>query len=386
MTVTLKDMKKNLLSFDQAITHLEKTEPLSSAIIDSTSNTKVKLDPDWAELTKDAGMTDKVPAYITVNGTEYQFTKEGILQATSLVGLHNSFVLKNPPAFVEAPLNYWFNSGIGEASHKLVIVDGAASAFVRPTIVSFSNIDLAHSILAGVQEFQGKDVELLVDYKFTNSLNRTDVRFIAPTSLHLMHDTNMADVPAGSPDVWSAGINLTNSLVGKSKTSIEAYLFRWWCTNGAIRENDAVGTWNRKSSGQDETAVYEWAAAAVDEVLGGMEDIFMSIQRLNDIKLKGGTADVLKKIFSDHSVPVTQQQSITEAMINSEELTMYSVMNSITQQANDPTLIPARADKLMRIGGGLPEHYYDDTKAKIFTQGQTAGPGAPNPYLIKVGD
>ena len=386
MTVTLKDMKKNLLSFDQAITHLEKTEPLSSAIIDSTTKTQVKLDPNWAEFTKDAGMTDLVPAFISVNGVEHQFTKEGILQATSLVGLRSAFALKNPVAFVEAPLNYWLNSGIGESAYKLVLVDGAASAFVSPTIVSFSNIELAESILNAVQEYQGKDVELLVDYKFTNSLVRTDVRFISPTSLHVMEGTNMADVPDGSPDVWSAGINLTNSLVGKSKTSIEAYLFRWWCTNGAIRANDAVGTWNRKSSGQVEAAVYEWAASAVDEVLGGMEAAFESVQALNNIKLKGGTADVLKKIFSDHSVPVTQQQSITEAMINSEELTMYAVMNAITQQANNPTLIPDRADKLMRIGGTLPEHYFDDTKAKIFSQGQSAGPAAPNPYLIKVGD
>lgn len=385
MAVTLKDMRKHLLTFDDAIKKLQETEPLSSSIIETGVKTGVRLEADWAEHAKNAGMTDVIPAYITIDGTEYQFTKEGMFQAASLVGLRSAYILKTPPRFIEDQLNYWFNSGLGDATHKLVLVGGAASAFVRPTIVSFSNVELANSIYDGVREYYGGDTEMLVDFKFANSLNRTDVRFIVPTSFKVIKDTNMLDVPEGSPDVWSTGINLTNSLVGKTKTAIEAYMFRWWCTNGAIRENEAVGTWNRKASGQAEEAVYEWATHAVDEVLGGMDGIFDSIQSLANIKLKGSAADVLTKIYTDHKVPVSQRESITEAVVNSGEVTMYSVMNAVTSQANNPTLAPDRQDKLMRVGGGIPDHYFDDTKARIFTQGQTAGPTAPNPYLIQVG-
>lgn len=384
MTVTLEQMRSTLQTFDQAITRLNQTEPLTSAVIDATNPAKVRIDKDWAEEAKSAGMTDRVGAYITVDGKEYQFTKEGILQATSLVGLRSPYVLKSPSWLIEDPLNFWLSSGLEEAAHKLVIVKDAASAFVRPTISSFSNIELAESIRDGIRNQRGSDVEVLADFKFLNSLNRTDVRFIIPTDLKLMRDTNMIDVPESSQDVWSTGISMTNSLTGKSKTAIEAYMFRWWCTNGAIRENDEVGTWNRKLSGQEETAVYEWATQAVDDVLGGMDGIFESIQALNNIKLKGATADVLKKVFTDHKVPVTQQNTIQENLINSNEITMYSLMNAVTEQANNPTLSPDRVDKMLRIGGSLPDHYFDDTKARIFQQGQTAGPEATNPYMVKV--
>lgn len=384
MTVTLAQMRSQLLTFDQAIEKLQKTEPLASEVIDATNPAKVRLADDWAENAKGADMTELVDAYITVGGKEYQFTKEGILQATALVGLRSPYVLKSPSRLIEDPLNYWLGSGLGDASHKLVLVKDAASAFVRPTISSFSNIQLAESILDGIRNVRGNDVEVLADFKFLNSLNRTDVRFIIPSDLKVMQDTNMIDVPADKPDVWSTGISMTNSLTGKSKTAIEAYMFRWWCTNGAIREHDDVGSWNRKLSGQEEMAVYEWAAQAVDEILGSMDGIFDSIQALNNIKLKGATADVLNKVFTDHKVPVTQRNTIQENLINSNEITMYSLMNAVTEQANNPTLSPERIDKMLRIGGSLPDHYFDDSKARIFQQGQQAGPDATNPYMVKV--
>lgn len=385
MTVTLAQMRSQLLTFDQAIEKLQTTEPLASEYVDATNPAKVRLAADWAENAKGADMTELVDAYITVGGKEYQFTKEGILQATALVGLRSPYVLKSPARLIEDPLNYWLGSGLDDASHKLVLVKDAASAFVRPTISSFSNIQLAESILDGIRNVRGNDVEVLADFKFLNSLNRTDVRFIIPSDLKVMQDTNMIDVPVDKPDVWSTGISMTNSLTGKSKTAIEAYMFRWWCTNGATRENDDVGTWNRKLSGQEEMAVYEWATQSVDEILGGMDGIFESVQALNNIKLKGATADVLKKVFTDHKVPVTQQNTIQENLINSNEITMYSLMNAVTEQANNPTLSPERVDKMLRIGGSLPDHYFDDTKARIFQQGQQAGPEATNPYMVKVG-
>lgn len=383
MTLTLTDMRANLITFDEVVNRLQKTEPLASAIIDSASKTQIELSADWAEETKNSGMTDLVPATISVDGDEYQFTKEGILQATSLIGLRSAYVLKTPKKYIEDQLNYWFNSGLGEASHKLVVVNGSASAFVKPTIVSFSNLELANSVLDGIHTHHGKEVEVLADFKFLNTLNRTDVRFIVPSALKAMRDTNMADVPSGSMDVWSSGINMTNSLTGKSKTSVEAYMFRWWSTSGAIRENDDVGTWNRKHGGQQEDSVYEWAGTAVADILGDMDSLFDSVLSLNKVKLKGATADVLKKVFTDHKVPVTQQNTIQDTLISANEITMYSLMNAVTTQANNPTLAPDRVDKLMRIGGSLPEHYFDDTKARIFAQGQAAGPEATNPFLVK---
>jgi len=386
MTITLTQMKEQLISFDDIIKRLENTEPLDSVVIDSSSRAKFRLEPDWAETAKELGMTEAVSAFVTVDGTEYQFTKEGILQATSLVGLGTAYVLKTPSNLIEMQLNYWFSSGLQDAAHKMVVVKEKASAFIKPTITTFSNVELAHSIYDGIQDFYGTGTEVLGDYKFFNSLNRTDIRFIVPRQMKIMQDTNMLDVPGGSKDVWSAGINLTNSLTGKNgiKTGIESYLFRWWCTNGAITENGDVGMWNRRTDGQSEDAVYEWAANAVEDVLGGMESLFDSVQALAYLKPKGSTSDLLNDLYSSNKVPVSQRLSITNDVVSANEVTMYSIMNAVSQQANNPTLTPERVEKLLRVGGSLPSHYFDSTKAKVFAQGQTAGPQAPNPYAMEV--
>lgn len=384
MAVTLESMKAQLLPFNDVVTKLEETEPMTSVMIETGSEAQFRLTPDWAEVSKDSGMTDPVPVYATIRGTEYQFTKEGIFQALSTIGLKSTYALKTPANLIEAQLNYWFNSGLRESAYKLVVVKNLASAFIRPTIVPFSNIEIINSLYDGIQYHYGKETDVYADYKFNNSLGRTDVRLIIPTELKLIHDSNMVDVPANSHDVWSAGISYTNSLIGKVQTGIDAYLFRWWCTNGATRTLDDVGTWSRRSGGQSEETVYEWAANAVDDVLGGMESTFDKVQALTSIRPRANTADLLTGIYSDHGVPVSQRQSITDQVISANEVTMYSIMSAITEQANNPTLTPERVDKLMRIGGALPEHYYDDTKAKIFRQGQNAGPEADNPYEIQV--
>lgn len=381
MTITLNDMKDQLLTFDAVYSRLEATEPLSDILIDSTSKTSFRLMPSWNETAKNAPADELVEAYITVNGTEYQFNKEGILYATSLIGLKASYVLKTPANFIESQLNYWFNTGLEESAHKMLVVKDVASAFIRPTLVPFSNIELLESVHSGINNFYG-ETEVFADYKFNHSLQRTDIRLIVPRQMRTITGTDMADVPTGSQDVWSSGISLTNSLSGKSQTSMDAYLFRWWCTNGAIAENSEVGNWNRKTNGQTEDSVYEWAALTVEDVLSGIERNYDSIQKLVTIKPKGVTADVLEGIFKDNKVPVSQRESITNDVISSNTINMYSIMNAITSQANNPTLAPDRVDKLMRIGGGIPDHYFDPIKSRIFHQGQVAGPDAENPYLV----
>lgn len=382
-TVTLDEMKSKLLTLDQVHQMLQKTEPLSTDTISSESKIKFKLTPDWAMGIDALASTEAVGMTMLVNGKEKQLTKEAALQAGANFGLPAAYVKKVPASYIEGLLNYHYSGGIGDNEYKLLSVGDNVAAFTRPTLVPFSNLQLLEHAVEGIRDRNGSDTPIFADYKISNSLQQTDVRLIVPAQERIMQDTHMNDVPDGSQDVWMAGLHLSNSLIGKKQTTLEAYLFRWWCTNGATTFLEDVGTWSRRADGQEED-VYLWARNSVDEILGGLESRFDQVQALAQLNVSGNTAEVLREIFSQYEVPVSQRDSIMARMLESETLTMYSIMNAITQTANEEGMEPRRADRLMRIGGAIPTETFDTLKAKIWREGHLADETAPNPYAITV--
>ncbi len=188
---------------------------------------------------------------------------------------------------------------------------------------------------------------MLADYKFSHSLRHTHVRLIIPGQTREITDT-------GTPrDVWSVGLQLNNSLVGAENTQISGYLFRWWCTNGAVDTAASSGIWSRRGTAR-EAEVYEWARHAVDEVLGGLEPALDAVQHMVHIPIEGHANEVLRDVFNHYRIPVAQRTAIIERMVEAGRLTMYSVMAAITEVANDASMAPSHVDALLRMGGDLP--------------------------------
>jgi hypothetical protein len=382
MTVTVEDMKSKLLTLEQVHEILETTEPLVVDHLSSSTKILFRLDPGWETTISALEGTDRVNAFISINGTEHQMSKDAALQVASNVGVPGALVKKTPAAHIERLLNHFYGPGLGEDEWKMLTVQGVVSAFIKPTLAPFSNLMLLENAIEGIESHYGSDTEILADYKISNSLHQTDVRLIVPEHVRSMRDTGMIDVPSGQTDLWSAGLHLSNSITGKKMTAVEAYLFRWWCTNGATEEAAKVGKWNRRTNGQEED-VYAWARENVEAVLGGMEFRFDQVQALTSLSVDGTkTADVLKEIFSEYEVPVSQRESIKDLLIKAPELSMYTVMNAITEVANDTDLSDSRADRLMRIGGDIPTAVFDTLKAKVWREGHTAAPDEVNPYEI----
>lgn len=379
-TVTLDDMRSKLLTVDQVATLLGKTEPLGSALLTSESKIKFNLQPGWTDELDKVGPTEPVQAFVSVNGKEYQMTKEAALAAGAQFGLTGAYARKTPAPLIESHLDYWYTGGMGDKQFNALTVGDQIAAFVRPTLTPFSNLSLLEQAVEGIERRYG-DTEILADYKIQNTLQRTDVRLVLPEQQRTITGHGMIDVPNGQADLWSPGVHITNSLIGKSQTAAEAYLFRWWCTNGATSLLDSVGTWSRRSDGQGDD-VYVWAAQAVDEVLGGMEHKFEEIQALTSLNVAGNTADILREIFDSYEVPVSQRETVTATLLEAETLTLYTIMNAITSAANGTDISPERADRLMRIGGALPTKTFDTLKAKVWAEGHTADPTAANPYAI----
>lgn len=382
-SVSIDQMRPKLLTLDQVQERLSKTEPLDAVhVAPDAAAIKFKLDPDWATDLDAVADTSVVSAAMSINGKEYQLTKQAALQAAANIGLPGPYVKKMPAALIEPHLNYGYSGSLSDKEYKALTVKGNIAAFTRPTVQPFSNLQLLENAVAGLQGLYGKDVEILADYKFNNSLKRTDVRLILPSRFREITDSGMNDMQDGV-DLWSAGLHLSNSAIGKTQTTIESYLFRWWCTNGETTGLDEVGTWSRRGEGTPED-VYAWAREAVDEIFSGMDERFNQIQALTSLKLQGSSLqDVIRQIFSDFDIPVAQRRQITQALADSTiPSTMYGIMNVITEAANEEGMTPEHADRLMRIGGSVPTTVFDTIKAKVWREGHLAEPDAHNPYEI----
>lgn len=380
--VTINDMRDKLLTLDEVQERISATEPLTQKLIHAGNKISFAFDPTWAIGLDTKKGTDAVDAVIRIDDVDHQMTKDAVLQAGSSFGLPGKYAAKLPHHLLENQLNYWFTAGMGEREFNMLSTgaDHNVAAFTRPTINPFSNSILINEVIKGIKERYG-NTEIFADYKFHHDLVKTDIRFIVPEASRLITGGGLSDVPTAEDDIWAGGVHLSNSLIGKSQTSLETYLFRWWCTNGATTVMDNVGTWSRRGD-HEEQDVYEWAAASVDEVLGGLESQFDRVQALTSLNAAGNVQDIVQEIFDRYSVPVSQRQGVIDTLIEAENLSLYTVMNAVTQTANEEGLSPERVDKLLRITGSIPGTTFNTLKAKIWAEGHTASADSPNPYDI----
>ena len=346
-TVTVDQMRGKLLSLDDVRNRLAATEPIDSLTFDNTTDVRFRLNPGWNHGAESRQGTEVIDASVSVNGTEVQLTQDALFEAMSLIRLPKGFASDTPPELVEPLLNYWFRSGFGEEkAHKLMSVNGVGGAIVRASIKPYSNVLLVEKILDGIEAKYGQG-EVLVDYKFSHTMAGTHARFIIPEYRRDIENSGTEN------DTWSVGVDFRNSLIGKGQTSIKGYQFRWWCTNGSIDVANEVEPWSRRGQAGQSEEVYEWAREAVDEVLGGLEGSLDSIQAMTSINLQGHTVDVLEDYFDKYKIPRNLQGTITDALVDEDTLTMYSLMQAFTQVANDSDMDPDQVSRLMRVGGDI---------------------------------
>ncbi len=378
MSVTSVEMQSKLLTIDQVKHELGKTEPLTSTMVTSDQKVRFHLGEDWAAGLDSKRGLEQVEVTVDIDGVERPLTKDAILQAASNVGIQKAYAKKTPARLIEENLNYWYSSaGLGDTLYSALAVKDVVNSFTKATIIPFSNLELLENVEGAIRQRYGHDTQIMADYKFQNTFDSTNIRLIVPEHERVITDTGL------DGDTWSAGVHVTNSLTGKKQTSIEAYLFRWWCTNGATENLDQVGLWNRRLNGQDQAAVSEWARTSVDEVLRRMEDRFNQVQSLTGLDVTGNITDVAREVFDTYRIPVAQRASVIDALANTpgSSLSMYSVMQAVTQAANDPELSETRRDQMMRIGGKIPSAHFDPMKARVFREGQS-NPNGTNPYEI----
>lgn len=383
MSISITDLEQKVMTVDAVYKQLEQTEPLSMHEIDATKDIKFHLEPDWAMGIESMDNTDVVPVTMTVEGTERRMTKEAVNQAAAAHGLLAPYIKKVPAAHIERLLNWHYGAGMGGAEFNAFVAGDIISAFTKTTIQPFSNLQLLEQAVEGIKAQHGTDAAIYADYKFSNSFQQTNIRLITPYQERAIQNGRMLDVPQGQEDIWYSGVHLSNSLVGKTQTTLEAYLFRYWCANGSTTTIKDVGTWNRRLDGQADN-VYDWAKETVEEILGGLEYQFDQVQSLTSLSTEGNTSDILRQIFEEYKVPVSQRDDVQQSLLEVQgETTLYHITNAISLAANDPDLDDKRRDRLMRISGAIPTESFDTLKAQVWREGHGAKKNAPNPYEVR---
>lgn len=354
MSVTIDAMRDKLKTVEQTQEILGITEPLNTMPFTTGDGIRFHLEPGWNHGIDAMGPMDVLEkAQVRIGdgpnletAPDFMLTKDALLEFTSQCGLPKPYVSKTPHNFIEDQLNYWFRLGMPGKDYKMLVSphNDRVVALTKATITPFSNLRLMDEMLAGIEKAYG-DVEVLVDYKFHHDLRNTHVRLVVPGVGREMKNTGTDD------DEWSIGAQFKNSLIGAKPTEMNGYLFRWTCTNGAIDTHAATGAFSRRGADND---VYEWAKQAVDQVLGGLEGSLRQVQALAYIPIEGQAKQSLSDVFQLYKVPGNLRDKVMEIMVESTELTMYSVMQAITQVANEVDMTYGQIEMMMRAGGDLP--------------------------------
>lgn len=357
--VTADEMRGRLLTLDDVRERLSVTEPVASQIFPVGTGVRFRVQPAWEHGIDVKAPIDPVDASVTIGPVgaqqEFPLTKEAVMEACALFGQPRKLTARSPHNLVEDALNFWYRGGLGEKDYQVLTVgqNAVVAGFTRSTIVPFSNSRLLDQVVSGLQTKYGEDVEILADYKFAHSLEKTAVRLIVPESARVIERTGTED------DTWSLGVQIKNSLVGSAQTEINGYLFRWWCTNGAIDTHASSGTWSRRRREGQTDEVYSWARAVVDEVLGGLEPALDAVQASVDEPIQGEANEVLRDVFETFHVPTVTRQSIISNMVEEENLTMYHLAQAITQAANEEDMSEGHRETLMRVGAAVPHAAHD---------------------------
>jgi hypothetical protein len=341
-SVSIEEMRSSLLTLDQVRERLSATEPLSELSFEA-SGADLRLEAGWAgESVELTGYTD---AYLRLpGGTEYQLTKQAALEIGAAVGIPRRIQEDTDPSLMAPVINWRLHERLREKELKGLAREGQVLAVTRGTVSPFSNLAMLDVMVGGLERKYGEG-EILADYKFHHDLEHTGLRLIVPGQRRIITGTSVAD------DTWSVGLDFANSMTGLRQTEIHGQLFRWWCTNGCTDTLHAVGGLSRRGTTQEDALT--WAAATVEEVLGGLEPMLDHVQELTTQPIAGNVRDVLEGLFTDYGIPSRDRHRVIEEMAEDDEMTAYSMMQAVTMAANLEGIPDRDRQRLMRMGGGI---------------------------------
>jgi hypothetical protein len=353
---TQKEMVESLYTVEEAYKILSENGIKGSMVLNDDVAIKFSTPQEWTKEWNLLEQDDDTESTVTVGGKEYVLTK----RALELLGLKfhvtRKYMSLVPAALLEPHMDYWL-AARNEDIRFLLDGDRIVGLSKSPKIPLFSATEVFDlSLVAFCDANKMAEEDVYVDYKLTSDLDATAFRLINPAVA-----TKITSHRDGltNEDIWSTGLAVNHSQSGMFSTSFEAYMFAWWCTNGAIATHASSGRFDRRSHGDDVSEFSEWAENVVGDILLDLPDQFKDVKALTEVDLKGEMSDAAAAVFRRFRVPTGAQGDVLNELVETDDWSAYGLMNAITQAANPSETDEKTRNQLFRAAGDMAAAYTD---------------------------
>lgn len=347
-----------MLPVAAARARLAATEPLAAATFwTRDAGLCATYDKGWDEVETDA----PAPAWLTVPGHGlFQLTRQAARELASTSKVPQKYQEFLSPALLTANVNYALRERLRECELKLLLAgpgespDGEACPLAAgqclATVVPFSNPRLLDITLLAIRAKFGVAAaeSACVDYKLFSDPEHASFRVVVPATAQ----------DAGG-EAWCYGLEVSNSLTGKTQTVIGGYLFALDSTDGITDVEHSAGGFCRRGSLPDD--VFAWAAAAAAQCLNGADSAFSGLRALRRRDVTEEYERVLGQLFRDS--PVSKELKlavIADVEEQPGDITMYDLACAASGAANldgrswrDVRSLHDLAGEIVHQGGGM---------------------------------
>lgn len=302
----------------------------------------------------------KVPRLAVKNGETHFFdinsnAHRQIAERVGIPGKYYERMLKDQPELLMQNVNTWFRA---KPERRLIrLLDGNVRAFLSDRYQRIDNWDVAQTVLPVLLGTPGIEV---VSSEITESR-----LYIKAVTHKVQGEVKSRRVG----DIVEAGVMIMNSEVGLGALAIKPFLNFLVCTNGMVRDKDAMrrAHLGRQIEGDnvvqfltDETRRAEDHAVLlkVRDVINAAMDpesfrrALDEIQMTTEQKIEGNPVEAVTELASQFQMSGDESNSILRHLIEGADLSRYGLMNAVTRASADIESYD-RATELETMGGAI---------------------------------
>jgi hypothetical protein len=274
-------------------------------------------------------------ATIAIKDDEHQMTSVGLRDAARGVHLPGAFYEFAPQELLLYNLNYLYSNSNGKL--RLFLQNGNVVGATPGRCKYYSNLELIEEVEKTIGEG-----DILGFHQASTNLGYSRLGVVADRSFQPVPD-----------DTLYGGIHFENSIIGEKKIQISPYIFRQWCANGAIVQQN-ISQWSRRNDGSCD--IREWVRSSTEQALRSLDTEFVRIRQLTETSIEGHPVEALRSLFVKFGIPVrTQQEIISQAESQNGgngPATMYDLWNSMTWVATHSSKISTSGSvELQNVAG-----------------------------------
>jgi len=329
MSEKTKPSDLKLLNRDEVTATLAPTENLEFTDLKPGDNLEVRFHGSKDEPVVDLG------------GRDLQIIPSAFLDVAKCVGLTRKYTGKCPANLLFPHLDYFFGEGMSAPIRAISQGDqliGMTKDRVKTQVISNERLLRAAEANLGDRILGFHQVSTNLGY----------------SRMGIVTDKSFTPLNSEPTDILYGGIQIQNSILGKDVVEVSPYIFRQWCSNGAI-SSERLGTFTRKKRGD---GLDDWFHEIIGDADSKLDREFERISHLTSISVRGHIPEVLEGIRRDHHISKKIIEVVQDQATSSNVQTMYDLWNCITRVAtHNETLSPMASSRLQNVAGHVTKNH-----------------------------